>query len=389
MVDLHNFGSSDLLSLIFYLTITAFLWFRIRTFGIFFSKIILALSGVHLIMTLFFYYNSLISSADSSMYYTTTYFSTSAWFDTFGYDIAFIQFFTYPLIHYIKLSYLGCFFVFSSFGLIGYYYLLKTILFLQKKYSLSALKKYYYFFLLPGAHFFTNAIGKDSIVFFSICIIVYGFICKKYRFLVLGMLIVSYIRIHILVALLVGLVLNLLFTKGASLVQKIVGAITLSVALLVFLPVLSSRLNIENISGESVNQYLDQTATLNQGEGSSIDMSGYPLPLKIVSYLFRPLFFDARSAMTLISSFENLAWIYLLWMIFQNFRINFNRRSFSSVFSLTLFPMFVTLIMLASVITNLGIAMRQKTMLLPFVFILFFLSQDTYWRRLKKDGVRP
>ena len=78
---------------------------------------------------------------------------------------------TWFLIHYLKLSFLGCNFFFSLLGLLGWYFLVLVLIDICKQWS-----KWFLFLLLPELHFWTCFLGKDSLIFFSICAVVY--ICR-------------------------------------------------------------------------------------------------------------------------------------------------------------------------------------------------------------------
>jgi len=109
--------------------------------------------------------------------------------------------------------------------------------------------------------------------------------------------------------------------------------------------------------------------------GSSIDISSYPFPLKVFSFLFRPLFFDYNGLFSIVSSFENLLLLILTIKIF-------NKNIFKSIIKapfvikvMFYFLIFGT-IMFSLSLSNLGIILRMKNMFIPgfLIFILWCLS---------------
>ena len=99
--------------------------------------------------------------------------------------------------------------------------------------------------------------------------------------------------------------------------------------LIAVFPLFSDFVKLSDASVEGVN---DQFTRFNgygkkgvkfasSGSGSSIDISSYPLPYKMFSFLFRPLFYDARSAIQLVASFENFILLGLLVNWFRNIKI--------------------------------------------------------------------
>jgi hypothetical protein len=108
--------------------------------------------------------------------------------------------------------------------------------------------------------------------------------------------------------------------------------------------------------------------------GTTMDMTGKNLFIKWISYLFRPFFFDARNLLGAIISIENLVWVFIFFKILRNLR-NRIAESFRNVYWFSLFSFFAITIPAAYLLYNLGIAVRQKTMIVPFFFVLFFLTK--------------
>src|SRR5690606_19397743 len=103
--------------------------------------------------------------------------------------------------------------------------------------------------------------------------------------------------------------------------------------------------------------------------GSGVNMAAYPLPLKLFTFWFRPLFFDAPGILGLIVSVENLIYLLLFLKILKKDFIKFIRKSPISVkMSLTVF--FLSSFAMTFVMTNLGIIMRQKSMVMYFLFFV-------------------
>src|SRR5690606_925068 len=72
--------------------------------------------------------------------------------------------------------------------------------------------------------------------------------------------------------------------------------------------------------------------------GSGVDMSSYPLILKLFTFWFRPLFLDAPGILGLIVSLENLLYLLLFLKILnKNFIIFLKRSPISVKTSLTIF----------------------------------------------------
>jgi hypothetical protein len=133
----------------------------------------------------------------------------------------------------------------------------------------------------------------------------------------------------------------------------------------------------------------DRAENLSRGAGSGVDIASYPLPLKLFTFWFRPLFVDAPNILGLIVSFENLLYLIIFLKILKKDFITFIRRSpaivkmSSVIFLLTSFAM-------TFVMSNLGIIMRQKQMVMYFLFfvVFYYLAQKKYNRILRLRNLR-
>lgn len=371
------FGIPDLFSLIIFLAVYLFLAFKLYKYGTFFFNFFLVLGLEHLFATLFYWLYSLSNAADASMYYSAVADNRSAisWFSLFSAGAGFIRFIVYPCVKIFNLSYLGTFLQFGIFGLIAYYYLIIIILKLIKaKYIGKVSKRMFYFLLMPNMHFWTCAIGKDSVIFLFIVILIYGFLFKKRIMLFLGAAIIGIIRPHVFILILVGMTFGYLFlTKKVSISQKIFILLSALIGIYFALPIFMQRLGLTELSVDSINGAIDKNLSYNQGRGSSVDMSDSNIIVKMLSYLFRPLFFDAKNMLSLLASIENLFWIYMVFIVLKNIKKNLKSIHKLNIVSPLIFSFLFVLIGLSSVLNNIGIALREKSMLFPMLILLYFI----------------
>jgi hypothetical protein len=113
-------------------------------------------------------------------------------------------------------------------------------------------------------------------------------------------------------------------------------------------------------------------------------MSSYPLPFKLFTLWFRPLFIDAPNILGLITSVENLLYLLLFFKIWKKDFVKFIIKSPAMV-KMSLVIFFTTSLAMTFVMSNLGIIMRQKTMVMYFLFfvIYYYLAQKKYDRILR------
>lgn len=228
-------------------------------------------------------------------------------------------------------------------------------------------------FFMPNLHFWSAAVGKDTLMFFSIGLFVYSLrnIKKNSIGIVIAILLTVFIRPHITLFMVSALGLGYLFDGKLSSFQKTFMILTFSIGFILLLSTVQKFANIESLETDAIEAYGNtQISNLSATRvGSAVDTSNYPLPLKVFTFLFRPLFFDGFSPMNIIASFENLFLLLFFVKVLRNkpleaFKVADNK--FKGFFFLFIFGS----IAFSMILGNLGIMMRQKT---PFimVFILF------------------
>jgi hypothetical protein len=126
---------------------------------------------------------------------------------------------------------------------------------------------------------------------------------------------------------------------------------------------------------ESFDQFSSSRSMELAKAGSGVNISNYPLILKLFTFWFRPLFVDAPGMLGLIISFENLFYVILACKLFQNGFIKYLRIS-SALVKTSIVIFLATSYALSGTLSNLGIIMRQKSMVMYFLFFLILSFLD-------------
>jgi hypothetical protein len=338
-----------------------------RKVSIRFVRLFVLIGITHLFFTFVFYFFSLDSVTDAVGYYRRMLFFFDNWGETFGQGSHFIYFTLYPLVKFFGLTYFGCYFVYSFLGLLGYYFSLKVL----NNISSGRWSNWYLILLLPNLHFWTVAIGKDSLVFFAISFFAYNYYFnKKWIYQLLPIFLIGAVRLHILVFIIIAFGIAQLFLNDKL---KVVYKILIVVIIITIMAILYP-LVLERVGFNSDTSLIDQFETLENVDmpgGSSVNMANKSMLIKWPSYMFRPLFFDSGGILTIIASFENLVWLLIFIKIFRNIKYYIGKKD--SQFWLSFFVIMTITLPAAFILTNLGIANRQKTMIIPFLFIVLFL----------------
>jgi len=330
----------------------------------------LVMGLLHFIITFASYGFILGSVADAKHYYSESMSITDWGLSYLSNGTSFIIFLNYILVQWFHLSFLGCFLVFSFISYLGCLKLFEVIIDLtDRNYNIS-----YLLLLLIGTHFWTVSLGKDSLMFYSMCCLCYNiYFDKPKSHYILPLLLVGLIRLHVLIFVLVGGGVSYVFTnKKIKMQTKFIFVGLVLGALLVLIPFFLKEIAVTNFS--DIEGKLQNSMNANLEGGAGVDMKDSNLIVKWFSYMFRPFIFEARNPMFLVSALENLVWLYIFFIIikglfFDKIKTNYILWSYIGIILACTLPLAYTL-------ANFGISMRQKIMIFPFFLILFFIVKN-------------
>jgi hypothetical protein len=198
--------------------------------------------------------------------------------------------------------------------------------------------------------------------------------------IILGLALAYFIRPHITLFMLLGFGMAYFSGKNVSIVQRILffGAmIGVSIAIL---PMVMEFAKIEEASVDSFNSFSESKAALlsRSHTNSAIDISSYPFPLKVFTFLYRPFFFDINGIPALLASFENLLLLVLSFTVIKNKPLQTFRNAPFVIQGMVYFLIIGTLAFSQS-LGNVGIMIRMRNMFLPGLIIYIFWH-FSYWQ---------
>jgi len=147
------------------------------------------------------------------------------------------------------------------------------------------------------------------------------------------------------------------------------------IILIIFIPLLNSVLEfakIDNLESDSIQDFAETKAGFLTKAGSGVDMSNYPLIIKIITFLYRPLFFDINNMLAIIASVENLFYVILTVKLLKSQPVLMFKRC-NYIVKGSFYFFVIGAIALSQIMSNFGIMIREKNMLL-LPFCLFALS---------------
>ncbi len=293
----------------------------------------------------------------------------------------FLEFFTGIIYTIIGPTRIGGYFVYAFLAFIGSYFFYRSfrIAFPQGNERLYAIL----IFFFPSILLWSNGIGKDSLIFLCISLFIYGSALLTRNQLqglfplVLGFLGVMWIRPHIATLLAIALLLSFLVRgRGKGAIRPttfFVGFLVAGVLAWFLLPRLMDFLGLAGLSAEELLSLFQAQQGVSFRGGAAfqaMDISN-PLafPMTLITILFRPFPWEAHNFQAVVQSLEGLIFIGLvLW------RIKSLSRAVASSIS-NAYLRFILVYIIAFTIAfisvqNFGIIVRQRTMLLPFFFML-------------------
>ncbi len=287
---------------------------------------------------------------------------------------SFIHFLTFPLAQMLRISLFTGSLIFSLFGYIGFIYLYLTLnrTFKSRVTWLGFDLKMLILFL-PNMHFWSSGVGKDSIIFMALSLFIFSLTnpARNIPGMLISFYLTYFIRPHIALLVIVGLAFSLLtssrginiFWRAAFLAVSIYGFVVIAPSVLDFI-------GLEEDNLEKIDDLSDvRTKNLSRGSvASAIDISSYSIPQKILTFLFRPLFFDSGNIFGFVVSIENLFYI-LLFIRILHYKSILEILRMPGHLKASLLILGSTAYFMSSSLSNLGIIIRQKNMVM-FMLVL-------------------
>lgn len=234
---------------------------------------------------------------------------------------------------------------------------------------------------LPGLHFWTSSTGKDAPMSLGIFLVLLSTINIRKRIWLfsLGALICLLTRPHILIILMAA-------WAGSHILRNRIPVLRI-LALIVaiaFIPVaqiiIQNFLNIDILNTNDLSKLVAERQNYfeNTFDDGVIYISN-PIA-RIIYFNFNPLFYNASSINSLMSSIENLILIVMMLRVFIGFR---SIEECNKTFALFLLLFIVAMVIFQGLGGyNIGLALRQKVMIYPaFIMLILICEQGRAVRR--------
>jgi hypothetical protein len=330
-----------------------------------------------------------IGGGDSALYY---YDELGLFKNGFGLNTAFITYVVQLAKNAFGGTYLDYFLVFQSIGFFGIALLMRTFDEIYEEVGLQQPMYTYFLLLMPGLHYWTAAIGKEAPIFLGLCITLWASISFKQRWiwLAMGMLLMLAIRPHIAVITAGAFAAAVLVDRNTRLAIRL-PLLALSLAGMAFAAAtVWSTFQIDVTNVDTYTDILSGTEAVAASESAGRTAVTGSYPIRLLSLLFRPFFFDAGGALGLIVSMENLVLLILMATIIVHLRTTTALTRMVPFVRYAIVSSAVITIVLALGYYNVGLGIRQKaTMITPGILVAFVALQAVRQARRMAGAAEP
>jgi hypothetical protein len=287
-----------------------------------------------------------------------------------------VEFVAAILASVFGLSVLGIFLVFNIIGYCGLLAFCAAMQEVSRDKGKLVRRLAMLLVILPSASFWSAAIGKDAIAFLAGSLVLWSALSFRNRghIMVLGILCMLTVRPHIAAIMVVALAVSIMGQPGMRTYQRV---LVFGMAILggyYLLPFVLTGFGLGLNSGVvELREFIELRQGYNFRGGGGIDISEMSVPMKLFTYLFRPLPFEAHSFTAIAASLDNVVVLTVsalgaaAWL---RGRVQLKGANIRFLWIYSCSAWFV----LATITSNLGISARQKWMFLPILLCLFVAS---------------
>jgi hypothetical protein len=328
---------------------------------------------MHVGMAILYYQFVSGSGGDAWLYYANPYGVTAA-------DLEPGTVFVIYITQLVKVPFGGTYFdFFLLFQAIGFFGIVCLMRIFEEIFENVGLEQPGYIYLLlfiPGLHYWSSAVGKDSLFFFATAVSLWASLRLKERLpaMIVGLLLMLAIRPHIAVVAMAALAVTVVSDRSTSGPVRLLLFVGALIGTAFSVSTVWSTFQIDLTRADAISDHLAGREALVQTEAAGRTMVDLIYPLRVLSLMFRPFFFDAGGALGLVVSLENAALVPIIGMLL------WKRKTARALFKAVPFARYAlvssvgVLLVLSLGYYNVGLGIRQKaTMILPG-FLVFFVA---------------
>ena len=338
----------------------------------------------HLVFLIIYYLYSFTARIDTQSYYRGAKDGLLEWKLGNESGAIIIENLTSILIKLFNFSYFNTFLFFHFIGFVGIVFFIKNINQINYKKNKNTFI-IIILLLIPSMHFWSNGIGKDPLTFLLTNLFIFSWlkIYKRFGLLILTILFMFFIRPYIGVSMIACSFIGIMLSNNFANKTKILFFIILIIPSLIIIKTVIDRIGFGGvISFQTLSLNMDIFFEYMERRNyvTSLSDTAYTNNFlnPLFNYFFRPTIFDIKNLFIFIISFENLLILLLLLISFINILFSIINKNLDK-FNLAILLYFLfTSVILAYSVSNYGLAMRQKWMLMPILLLIIINYFPTF-----------
>lgn len=309
--------------------------------------------------------------SDSQLYYYDIYkMAGSEW----GAGTIFIINLVQLIKKYFGGSFLDYFLLFQSMGFWAILFIMRSFDSIHEELGQPIFKPVYLLLFLPGLHYWTSSLGKDAAVLLAVAMCTWAAFRLQRRYLAFGagVVLAMLVRPHIALLALIAFAVTLLLGRGTSVLMRValLAVILAGIGSVAGL-VENTFVGVNFSSADAMTEFLESKSQVSEESGADLAITGASFPYKLISLLFMPFFFDANGAFGYVASLENLVLFGIIATLIWRFGTALSVAR-ATVFARFAFFFFVMITFVLSLVHyNVGLALRQKMMMMPALLVFF------------------
>lgn len=237
--------------------------------------------------------------------------------------------------------------------------------------------------LFPSLWFWPATVGKEAVILLGMGLAVYGIAGKQDRVswpaTTAGTFIVFAVRPQVGAIMIASALIALIIaTHSGGHYMKLLYAVVLVIGGTWVVREALSFINISEVSLRGLQEYIDMTAARSITGGSSVGETAPGVQgavMGVINVLFRPFIWEARNLVAVASTIEVYSFLGIAVIRRREIVSAFRQaRSYRMVAFSIVFCMLYALL-LGMIVANMGIIVRQRIFLYPFLFVLFAMPR--------------
>lgn len=274
----------------------------------------------------------------------------------------------------------GEFLVFSMIAFVGLYAM--AVAFKNFHSGPEAVRYAAWIWLFPSLWFWPSSVGKEAVTILALGIVTLGYVGRdgkpQWSIYLSGLALAFVIRPHVAFVITLATMAAHWFGVWAKVTpRRIAEALALLVLVSLAFSGMAAQFGLAATDLEGVGEFVSFRAQQTLKGGSNIGtapITGGGIPMAFVNTWMRPFIWEAHNATSLMGAVEVLVFLGMVWYRRRTLGLSLRGWRHDRLLRFALPMAILYTLLIGLTFGNLGILARQKTPIIPFVFIILFAT---------------